>query len=479
MNKPLVSRAAAPTPPLLDDTIFRDYDIRGTVGKNLSVDIAYHIGCAFGSYCRQQGLKNIAIGYDGRLTSPAFAAAVTEGVMRVGCQVVSIGMGPTPMLYFAVKHLPTDAGMMITGSHNPPDMNGFKMVTKHGPVFGDAVQEIKRIIQSQTYSHGTGTQHDHPIASAYVARLLQDARLQDTHLNIAWDAGNGAAGAILPALLDKLPGQHLRLYCDVDGRFPNHHPDPTVDANLIDLITAVRDNKCDLGIAFDGDGDRIGVVDENGGIIRSDMLLALYAADVLARHPGAPIIGDIKCSAVLFDEITRLGGQPVIWKTGHSLVKAKMQEMNAPLAGELSGHIFFADGYYGFDDGLYCAIRLLNLLTGDKKLSQLLAHLPRTTATPEVRFEVEEAEKFTLITRMQDHVRAQAAAHPDWSLIDIDGIRVNSQDGWWLMRASNTQNVLCTRAEATTPEGLQRLQQQAMDVARAVGVEFSFEDKGH
>ncbi len=481
-NAKLVSRAASPTPPRVDDVIFREYDIRGTVGKNLNVDIAYHVGCAFGTYCRQQGLRNVAVGYDGRLSSPQLVAAVQEGLMRVGCQVVSIGMGPTPMLYFAVKHLPTDAGIMITGSHNPSDMNGFKMTTKTGPVFGDQIQDIKRIMQSQSYSHGTGTQHDSPVASAYVARLLKDTRLQDTYLNVAWDAGNGAAGAVLPALLDKLPGQHLRLYCDVDGRFPNHHPDPTVDANMADLVAAVRDNKCDLGIAFDGDADRIGVVDETGGIIRSDMLLALYAADVLTRHPGAPIIGDIKCSSALFDEVARLGGQPVTWKTGHSMIKSKMQELNAPLAGELSGHIFFGDGYYGFDDGLYCAIRLLNLLAdakGNKTLSQLLAHLPRTYATPEIRFEVEESEKFALVTRMQDHVRAQAAAHPDWHLVDIDGIRVNSEDGWWLMRASNTQNVLCTRAEATSADGLQRLQRQAMDIAHAVGINFSFEDKGH
>ncbi|MES2729254.1 MAG: phosphomannomutase/phosphoglucomutase [Pseudomonadota bacterium] len=471
-------RAASLTPPVVDDSIFREYDIRGTVGQTLTVDTAYHVGCAFGTYCRKQGLRNVAVCYDGRLTSPQLKSAVEEGLMRVGCQVVSVGMGPTPMLYFAVKHLPTDAGIMITGSHNPPDMNGFKMTTKNGPVFGQAVQDIKAIIQTQDYSHGTGTQHDSPVKSAYVARLLKDARLSGTSLNIAWDAGNGAAGAVLPALLDKLPGQHLQLYCDVDGRFPNHHPDPTVDKNLADLIAAVKTYKCDLGIAFDGDADRIGVVDENGTVIRSDMLLALYAAEVLERHPGAPIIGDIKSSAVLFDEVTRLGGQPVIWKTGHSMIKSKMQELNAPLAGELSGHIFFADGYYGFDDGLYCAIRLLNLLAdtqGEKTLSQLMAHLPQLHATPEIRFEVPESDKFALITRMQDLVRAQKNHHSDWDLIDIDGIRVNTPDGWWLMRASNTQNALSTRVEAVSADALARLKQQAMDIARQVGISFSFD----
>jgi phosphomannomutase len=459
----------------LDPTIFREYDIRGTVGKNITADFAFQLGCAYGTFCRNQGFSSVAVGYDGRMSSPVLADALMHGIMRTGCQVLLVGMGPSPMLYFAVKHIPTDAGIMVTGSHNPSDMNGFKMLTKNGPVFGDTIQHLRQIMESQNYVLGQGAQHNYVVNQLYVERLLKDLDLNGTHPNVAWDAGNGAAGAVLPDLTAKMPGQHLLLYADVDGRFPNHHPDPTVDENLVDLIAAVKTNKCDLGIAFDGDGDRIGVVDETGGVIRCDMLLALYAREVLQNHPGAAIIGDIKCSTVLFDEVARLGGKPVLWKTGHSLIKQKMAEERAPLAGELSGHIFFADKYYGFDDGLYCAVRLLNeVARADGKLSSLFAHLPRLYNTPELRFDVEETEKFGLIDAMRDAVKHQIAGRAGWEMVDIDGVRVNTPEGWWLMRASNTQAVLVSRCEASSAEGLDRMKDAVKEAGAAVGLEVNF-----
>lgn len=454
--------------------ILREYDIRGQIGKNLSATDAYAVGCAYGTYVkRNTGGTRVCLGYDGRETSPAFQDAVTAGLIAMGITVERIGLGPTPMLYFAVKHRKADAGIMITGSHNPGDYNGFKMTLQNSPVFGSAVQEIGRIAAAADYETGTGSVTDIDIQDDYVARLLQD--FKGRPMKVAWDCGNGAAGEIARRLVARLPGEHILLFDEIDGRFPNHHPDPTVDENLADLIRVVRDQKCDLGIAFDGDADRIGAVDENGNVMRCDTMMTLYARDVLSRHPGAPIIGDVKCSQVMYDEIARLGGQPVMWKTGHSLIKAKMYEMKAPLAGELSGHIFFADGWYGFDDGLYCAIRLLNCLTATGgTASQSLAHLPHTFNTPELRFEVDEAEKFALIDRITESIREQAAANPVLLVNDIDGVRVTTADGWWLIRASNTQNVLVTRCEGQSKEGLDRLIAMVKNEASRIGCTVAF-----
>ncbi|WP_435640060.1 phosphoglucomutase/phosphomannomutase PgmG [Micavibrio aeruginosavorus] len=458
-----------------DQEILREYDIRGQVGKNLSEDVAYAVGLSYGTYVRRKGGKTVALGFDGRASSPVLSAAVVRGLMAVGLDVTDIGLGPTPMLYYAVKHLKTDAGIMITGSHNPSDYNGFKMTLQTGPVYGPAVQEIGRIARAGDYETGEGSVKTFDIQDIYVDRLMADLKQTDTPLNVVWDCGNGAAGEITRRLTKKLPGKHVLLFDEIDGTFPNHHPDPTVDHNLEDLIKCVKDNGFDLGIAFDGDADRIGAVDEKGGILRCDSLITIYARDVLKRHPGATIVGDVKCSQVMYDEIARLGGKPVMWKTGHSLIKAKMAEEKSPLSGELSGHIFFGDGWYGFDDGLYCGIRLMNaVIDAAAPASTLTAHLPQIFNTPEIRFEVDEVKKFDLVASVVASVKAQAQKDPSITVNDIDGARVNTKDGWWLLRASNTQNVLVTRAEAQSADALERLKDMVRTEVGKIGYDVSF-----
>ena len=442
-------------------SILREYDIRGIVGETLGEDDAYALGLSFGTYVQQKTSNNaptICIGYDGRASSPTLAEALIKGLTQTGANIENVGLGPTPMLYFSVKSRSTDAGIMITGSHNPGHYNGFKMTLLKEPVFGEAIQEIGKIAASGDFTSGEGGVTEIEIKDAFVDRLLQDYSCT-RDLKVAWDAGNGAAGEILRLLTDKLPGEHILLYDEIDGTFPNHHPDPTVDKNLVDLQKTVLDNGCDLGIAFDGDGDRIGVVDEKGNILRCDILMTIYAKQVLETHPGSAIIGDIKCSSVMFDEINKMGGQGVIWKTGHSLIKAKMAELNAPLAGELSGHIFFADKYYGYDDALYCGIRLLNALDGiEGGLSSLTKDLPTLYNTPEIRFEVDEEIKFSLVPKMIENAKAAGTNYSD-----IDGIRVSTDDGWWLVRPSNTQNALVARVEAKSEGALKALSNTALE----------------
>ena len=453
-------------------TILREYDIRGQIDKNLSETDAYYLGRAFGTFVRRRGGETVCVGYDGRATSPIFAEHLIKGLMECGIAVENVGLGPSPMLYFAVKDHEADAGIMITGSHNPSDYNGFKMLLLKEGVYGALIQEIGKLAADADFENGEGSQKTSDVREDYLARLLKDLTNQRP-LKIAWDNGNGAAGDMLTRLVERLPGEHVLLYQDIDGTFPNHHPDPTVDENLVDLQRAVAEHNCDLGIAFDGDGDRIGVVDENGAVLRCDILMTIYAREVLASHPGAAIIGDVKCSQVMFDEIDKMGGNAVIWKTGHSLVKAKMAELNAPLAGELSGHIFFADKYYGFDDALYCAIRLINALTSETGgLSALTKDLPKLHSTPEVRFEVDEAEKFDITPKVIESIRAQAL---DNTVInDIDGLRVTSPDGWWLLRASNTQDVLVARAEGNSAEGLERLKNIVIKEVEKIGYRLNF-----
>ncbi len=455
-----------------DPTILREYDIRGQIGKDLSAQDAYALGRAFGTYVKRKGGEVVSVGYDGRESSPEFAQALSDGLLACGLDVEGIGLGPSPMLYFAVKSRKRDAGVMITGSHNPSDYNGFKMMMLNEGIYGETIQELGRLAAAGDFEHGAGEQSSIDLREDYVARLIQDFT-GGRELKVAWDNGNGAAGDVLKMLTDKLPGEHILLYEDIDGEFPNHHPDPTVDANLVDLQKCVADNGCDLGIAFDGDGDRIGVVDENGTILRCDILMTIYAREVIANQPGAVIIGDVKCSQVMFDEINRMGGKGVMWKTGHSLIKAKMAEMNAPLAGELSGHIFFADKYYGYDDALYCSVRLLNeVCKAEGGLSSLTTDLPVLHSTAEVRFEVDEAEKFDLVPRIFESMKAQDLE--DVALDDIDGIRASNSDGWWLCRPSNTQSVLVARAEANSAEGLERLTSMAKAEVQKLGYRLEF-----
>ncbi|NCC22448.1 MAG: phosphomannomutase/phosphoglucomutase [Alphaproteobacteria bacterium] len=471
-----VDRALGPHQ--MDASILREYDIRGKVGKTLTADDAFALGLAFGTKIRRAGGSSVCVGYDGRHSSPELADAVIDGLVLTGMNVENVGLGPTPMLYFAVKDRMSDGGIMVTGSHNPPEYNGFKITLQTGPVFGDGVQELGHIAASGDFEtgHGEGSVRTIDVRETYVDRLLRDFD-STREVRIAWDAGNGAVGAVLHTLVARLPGDHVLLYDNVDGNFPNHHPDPTVDENLIDLQQAVREHGCNFGVAFDGDGDRIGVVDSSGNVIRCDILMAIYARDVLADHPRAVIIGDVKCSQVMFDEIARLGGIPVMWKTGHSLIKSKMAETKALLAGELSGHIFFADKYYGFDDALYCAVRLISAFSdaGDDSLADMLAHLPSLYSTPELRFEVEESEKFAMI----DHLAAGLAERlpPGCSVDLIDGVRVNTPDGWWLLRASNTQNVLVTRAEASSRGGIDRLKEMVVQEVALLGYNISFPER--
>ncbi len=448
-------------------TLLREYDIRGVVGDTLTEADARAVGRAFGTVVRRAGGTGVCTGYDGRASSPALEAALVEGLAATGLDVERIGLGPTPMLYYAVRAREADGGLMITGSHNPPAYNGIKMTrAKAAPVYGAAIKALGTLAAGGDFETGAGRVTEIDLKDAYVDRLVRDYD-GPRPLSIAWDAGNGAAGEILRRMTARLPGRHVLLYDEIDGRFPNHHPDPTVADNLVDLIGAVTGQGLDLGIAFDGDGDRIGAVDARGRIIWGDQLLALYAAEVLAERPGATVIADVKASQVLFDEIARLGGQPLMWKTGHSLLKAKMAETGSPLAGEMSGHIFFADKWYGFDDALYCGIRLAALVSkSGGTLAELRDRLPEMANTPETRFQVSEERKFAVI----DEVRARLAA-AGATVSAIDGVRVTTADGWWLLRASNTQDVLVARAEAYSADGLARLKASLVAELRASGLD--------
>jgi phosphomannomutase len=440
------------TPHRFDPTILREYDIRGLVGKTLFAEDARALGRAYGSALRRRGGRTVAVGYDGRLSSPELESALVEGLKASGLEVMRIGLGPTPMLYFAVFHLPADGGVMVTGSHNPPDYNGFKMMLGQDSVHGEAIRKLGDIAAGGEFETGNGSVREAPVLEAYVERLAADFRGKRP-LSIAWDTGNGAAGPVAVALTRRLPGRHCLLNEKVDGTFPAHHPDPSVPENLEQIRQLVLQERLDAGLAFDGDADRLGVVDNEGGILWGDQLMVLLARDVLKRHPGAPIIADVKASQVLFDEIGHAGGKPVMWRTGHSLIKSKMKETKAPLAGEMSGHIFFADGYYGFDDGLYAAIRLLSVVSdAPQTLAEMRAALPKVVNTPELRFPCPEDRKFKVVEEVRDRL---VAANAD--VIAVDGVRVRTADGWWLLRASNTQDVLVARCEAKDETGLGRL----------------------
>jgi phosphomannomutase len=449
-----------------DPTILREYDIRGIVGDTLSTADALAIGRAFAVTLKAAGGRRVAVGYDGRLTSPDLAAAVVTGLLDEGADVVRIGRGPTPMLYYAAATLAVDGGIMVTGSHNPPQYNGFKFVLGGKPFYGAAIRGLADTVMALGAPQAApGRAEDCDIRDAYVDRVARDYD-GTRSLTVAWDPGNGATGEIVAALTARLPGRHVLINAAIDGRFPAHHPDPTVPENLVQLQEAVARDSCDLGIAFDGDGDRIGVVDSCGEIWWGDQLMIILARDVLARHPGAPILADVKASQVLFDEIAKAGGRPVMTATGHSPIKARLAETGAPLAGEMSGHIFFADGYYGFDDAVYVAVRLLGILGRiPQTLAQLRCGLPAVVNTPELRFPCAESRKFVVVREVGERLR-QAAAEVN----DIDGVRVRTADGWWLLRASNTQDVLVARAEATNADGLARLKAELAAQLAASGV---------
>ncbi len=462
-----------------DPTVLREYDIRGTVGSTLFPADAFAIGRTFGSIVTRGGGRTVAVGYDGRLTSPELEAALVKGLVACGLDVVRVGRGPTPMLYYAATTLKTDGAVMVTGSHNPPDYNGFKMMLGRKPFYGEQLRKLgEQAAAGDVVDEAAGTERSVDLRTEYVGRLLTDWDGGDRALRVVWDNGNGAAGEVLSQLVAALPGEHIVLNGEIDGRFPAHHPDPTVPKNLEQLQDVVRAHRADVGIALDGDADRIGMVDDTGEILFGDHLLIVLARDVLTQHPGATIIADVKASQVLYDEIARAGGKPEMYKTGHSLIKARMAEIGAPLAGEMSGHIFFADRWYGFDDALYAAVRLLGIVARmDTKLSAVRTALPAVVNTPELRFPCEDSRKFAVVEEITARLRAEGA-----KVSEIDGARVLTEDGWWLLRASNTQPVLVARAEATSPEGLERLKAELVRHLEASGLQapdFSGAQSGH
>ncbi len=455
----------------------REYDIRGIVGETLTEADAFAIGRVFGSMVAEAGGRKVAVGRDGRLSSPALAAALIKGLMASGAEVIDVGQGPTPMLYYASFAEPADGAVMVTGSHNPPNYNGFKMMLKNKPFFGKDIQTLgARAAAGQVVPEAQGSVAQKDISEAYVARLLKDWD-GERKLKVVWDNGNGAAGDVLVKLVEQLPGEHKLLNAKIDGTFPAHHPDPTVPKNLEQLIDAVKKEGADVGIAFDGDADRIGLVDNEGHILFGDQFLILMARDVLREHPGATIIADVKASQVLFDEVAKAGGTPLMWKTGHSLIKSKMAELGSPLAGEMSGHIFYNDKWYGFDDALYAAVRILGVIArSPQSVGEFRASLPEVVNTPELRFDCAEDRKFAVVAEVAERLKAAGE-----KVSDTDGVRVNTEDGWWLLRASNTQAVLVARAESTSEAGLSRLKAALAGQLAASGLapDFSATNAGH
>jgi phosphomannomutase/phosphoglucomutase len=425
--------------------IFREYDVRGVVGSDLTADVAAHLGRAYGSELREQfgsDQLSVALGHDNRNSSTDLAAAFGAGLKSTGARVLFVGCVPTPTLYFAVHHLGTDAGIQVTGSHNPPEYNGFKMLTSQGPFYGSSIQRLRERIEADGYVDGTGSIEERPILDEYMDDISGRFRLERP-VKVVVDCGNGAGSLTAVPMLERIGADVDALYCEPDGSFPNHHPDPTVDENLADLIDRVRSSDAELGVAFDGDADRIGAVDEDGNIVRGDYLLLVYALDALKRVPGEKVIFDVKCSQVLEDKIAEAGGEPIMWKTGHSLIKKKMKESGARIAGEMSGHMFFADDYYGYDDAPYAALRLVDVVArSGGALSGLLEGIPQLASTPEIRVDCEDETKFDLVAKAVDHFKRR------YEVIDVDGARIKMPGGWALIRASNTQPILVLRFEA-------------------------------
>ncbi len=454
-------------------SIFREYDIRGVVGADLTFDLAERIGRAFGTMVRRNNGSSVSLARDVREHSTPIRDRLAAGILSTGVDVVDLGVCPTPLLYYSLFHLRVDGGVMITGSHNPPEFNGLKMCVGKEAIYGAAIQTIRRMVEGGERLSGAGRTSEYAIIPAYhdeltrqfsALRTAQGGASGATPLRVVADSGNGVAGLVAPALLKAIGCDVIELYSEPDARFPHHHPDPTVLDNLRDLIAAVKARRADVGIAYDGDADRLGVIDERGDVLWGDRLLALLAGPVLAAKPGAPVIAEAKCSQVLYDEIARLGGRPVMWKTGHSLIKARMKELEAPLAGEMSGHLFFGDRYYGYDDAIYASCRVVELLvqTG-QSMSALASRLPTTHVTPEIRVDCPDERKFGVVNRLQEFFKRAAKeaglfALPIQEVIDVDGVRVRTAWGWGLVRASNTQPVLVLRFEADSPEHLAEIQ---------------------
>jgi phosphomannomutase/phosphoglucomutase len=442
-------------------TIFREYDIRGAADVELLDPDVAQLGRAFGTYLRRHAGKRISLGRDTRLSSPRLRDALMRGLKGSGCDVIDLGVVPTPVLYYSVFHLKTDGAVMITGSHNPPEFNGFKTVCGESTIHGAAIQEIRRMIETGDLDTGEGSETTADVVTPYVSEVSAQFHFP-RRIRVVFDAGNGTGGVVMHRILQSLNVDATEMFFEMDGRFPNHHPDPTVPANLQALIEKVRESKADLGIAFDGDTDRIGAVDDAGTIIWGDQLMIIYGREILTRKPGATFIGEVKCSQLMYDDLKARGGNPIMWKTGHSLIKAKMKETHAELAGEMSGHIFFADRWYGFDDALYSACRLMEIVADSgQPLSHQLADLPATVVTPEIRFDCPDELKFAVVAEAVAVLRARHKTE------DVDGVRVLFPHGWGLVRASNTQPILVMRFEATTQELLEQYRREIEEVVEA------------
>ncbi len=446
----------------INPKIFREYDIRGIVGQDLDEGTVEVLGRAMATYFLGRGQSKVAVGRDVRLSSPAFSQALARGILSTGCDVADIGVVPTPLLYFSVFHGKLPAGVMITGSHNPPEHNGFKMMSGTDTLYGKTIQALYEIVRKGVFPRGEGRLERLDVVPAYGDYVAGNVRFERP-VKAVVDAGNGTGGVVAAPLLRRMGAEIVELFCEPDGRFPNHHPDPTLPEAMEKLVARVRETGAELGIGYDGDADRIGVVDDEGRIVWGDQLLVVFARDILPARPGAAVISEVKASKVLYDEIARLGGKPIMWRTGHSLIKKKIREENAPLAGEMSGHIFFNDRWFGFDDAIYASARLLEILSrSDRKLSAMMADLPKTFATPEIRIYASDEVKFKIV----DEVRRELAARGP--VIDIDGVRAVYPKGWGLVRASNTQAVIVLRFEADTEADLAAIQAEVRGVLQQV-----------
>jgi phosphomannomutase/phosphoglucomutase len=443
---------------VVNPEIFREYDIRGVVDKDLTDEEVVLIGKAFGTYLRSENRSRVAVGRDCRLSSEHYRDLVIEGLLAAGCDVVDVGVCPTPVFYFSIRQLKREGGIMVTASHNPPEYNGFKLCSGYDTLFGDEIQKLRQIVEDGNFTVGRGSAETADVLTPYKEFLEENVKLARP-LRVGIDAGNGTAGVVAVPIIRNLGCEVFDLYCDMDGNFPNHEPDPTVLKNMQDLIKLVREKGLDVGIGFDGDGDRIGVIDEKGDIIWGDRLMIMYARDILSRKPGATFISEVKCSQTLYDDIERHGGRAIMWRTGHSPIKQKMKEVKAELAGEMSGHMFFADRYFGYDDAIYASCRLLEILAATgKTITQLLSDVPKTYSTPEIRVPCPDDRKFQVVQDVTEYFRQR------YDIIDIDGVRILLEDGWGLVRASNTQPVLVLRFEALSQTRLSEIQSMVESV---------------
>ncbi len=438
--------------------IFREYDIRGRFPDDLNNETAYELGRAFGTYYRLKGAHRISVGHDCRLSYPVLKDALIKGLLETGMEVTYIGMVPTPLSYFSIHELRLDGGVMITGSHNPPEYNGFKICLGKATIYGEEIQEIRKIQESGDFQNGKGTLAEADVIKPYLDYLAKNIRPGNIKRRVIVDAGNGVGGLVAPDAYRAMGLEVEDLFCEPDGSFPNHHPDPTIPENLVRLKELVDEKEADLGIAFDGDADRIGVVDKEGNIIWGDQLMIIFSRDILSRNPGATIIGEVKCSQVLYDDIKKQGGTPIMWKAGHSLIKSKMKETGALFAGEMSGHLFFSDRYFGFDDAIYAGARLLEILTTEEKsVRDLLSGIPKMVNTPEIRMDCPDDKKFNVVKKLVEEFKKE------YDVIDVDGARVIFDGGWGLIRSSNTQPVLVLRFEATDEKRLEEIRSIFME----------------